>query len=58
MAAVCRALTQARVHVLIRPRPGDFLYSAEELQASRAHGMCLAMLCCVGQQMLPLLAAQ
>lgn len=33
IAAVCRALKQARVHVLIRPRPGDFLYSAVELQA-------------------------
>ena len=34
LAAVCRTLTQARVHVLIRPRPGDFRYSPEELQAS------------------------
>ena len=33
MAAVCRALTSTRVHVLIRPRPGDFLYSDQELQA-------------------------
>ncbi|PRW44263.1 copper homeostasis [Chlorella sorokiniana] len=54
MAAVCRALSQARVHVLIRPRPGDFLYSPEELQVMRqdvlhaaslgAHGVVLGML--------------
>lgn len=35
VTAVCRALTRCRVHVLIRPRPGDFRYSAHELQASR-----------------------
>lgn len=34
ITAVCRALSRARVHVLIRPRPGDFLYSAEELQVN------------------------
>lgn len=54
VTAVCRALTRCRVHVLIRPRPGDFLYSPQELQVMRsdvlhaascgAHGVVLGML--------------
>ena len=42
VAAVCRALTQARVHILIRPRPGDFLYSEQERQvgAPTADTLC------------------
>ena len=54
IAAVCRALSQTRVHALIRPRPGDFLYSREELAVMRqdvlhaascgAHGVVLGML--------------
>lgn len=42
VTAVCRALTRCRVHVLIRPRPGDFLYSPQELQASQTDAQPLA----------------
>ena len=54
IAAVCRALRQTRVHILIRPRPGYFLYSRDELSVMRqdvlhaatcgAHGVALGML--------------
>lgn len=51
---VCKALQRTHVHVLIRPRPGDFLYSAQEIEvmwhdtlhaiASGVHGIVLGML--------------
>ncbi|KAL4428335.1 hypothetical protein ABPG75_002424 [Micractinium tetrahymenae] len=59
VSAVCRSLTQCRVHVLIRSRPGDFLYSPQELQVMRAdvlhaascgaHGVVLGMLTPAGE---------
>lgn len=51
---VCRTLNNCRVHVLIRPRGGDFLYSESEVAAIKedilhatslgAHGVVLGFL--------------
>jgi copper homeostasis protein len=52
--AVCRTVKSCRVHVLIRPRPGDFLYTSDDIEIMRrdviaavqlgAHGVVLGML--------------